>query len=208
MIKKKPFPGVIVGIVIITAIVYFVQLQGIVIDTMYPTFTVPDLIALGKLSTSKVLAGEWWRLITNVFLHSGEIHLLNNLLPIATMGLFLEYKMGHLRFLLVYLGITIFASGCFMATGTSQASIGASGVYFGLLVVFLMYFREFITKNFSKTIYQGLFIIMVLSIGYEIYAKVMYPPGNTASAMHLGGYAAGIIIGTIYSIIHHFKKED
>ncbi|MDE6566426.1 MAG: rhomboid family intramembrane serine protease [Lachnospiraceae bacterium] len=96
------------------------------------------LIEHGALGYDPVLNHhELHRLLTHMFLHADEEHLLNNMLMLAVLGYYMEEYMGHLRFLILY-----FCTG-FIAACTSMVynmmhmyltpSIGASGAIYGLL---------------------------------------------------------------------------
>ena len=61
-----------------------------------------QLIVDGALYGPSVKAGEWWRLITSAFLHSGPIHLIFNALILWWFGRSLENLIGSRRFLGLY----------------------------------------------------------------------------------------------------------
>ena len=61
------------------------------------------LYRMGALFPPAVHAGEWWRLITALFLHFGALHLTMNMLGLWLLGPFTEFAFGFRRFILVYL---------------------------------------------------------------------------------------------------------
>jgi rhomboid protease GluP len=95
------------------------------------------LDALGALHAPAVLAGEWWRLGTSLFLHFGALHLIMNMLALRLLGPFVEFALGFGRFLIVYLLAGIGSMGMVMSFGSGaspeQMTVGASGCIMGLV---------------------------------------------------------------------------
>jgi rhomboid protease GluP len=71
--------------------------------------TTDQLLAWGANFRALTLAGQWWRLLTNVFLHIGVLHLLLNMYALLYIGLLLEPYLGRARFLIAYLCTGILA---------------------------------------------------------------------------------------------------
>src|SRR5690606_11846286 len=71
--------------------------------------------------------GEWWRLITAVFVHIGMVHLLSNMLTLGFIGYALEPLLGKQRFLTAYLLSGITGSLLSMYVHPHIISAGASG---------------------------------------------------------------------------------
>lgn len=137
--KLKSIPIVMIILVAINVLVFLVTDLMTITGSYY-------LIEHGSLGYDPVLKHyELYRLITHMFLHSDEGHLLNNMLILVVLGYYMEGYLGHLRFLILY-----FCTG-FLAACTSMVynmmhmdltpSIGASGAIFGLMggYVFLVW---------------------------------------------------------------------
>jgi membrane associated rhomboid family serine protease len=78
--------------------------------------------------------GEWWRLLTNGFLHFGPIHLLLNMLALYLLGRELEPVLGAGRFLSVYLVSLLGGSvAALLLQAPNDHLAGASGAVFGLM---------------------------------------------------------------------------
>jgi rhomboid protease GluP len=90
------------------------------------------LIAAGALERSQVWAGQWWRLLTAVFLHIGLIHLLANSLFGFSWCRVVERVLGHGRFLALYLVAGLGASASSLLAH-DVISAGASGALFGMI---------------------------------------------------------------------------
>src|SRR5579862_9564853 len=76
-------------------------------------FFLPDnesLIKWGANFRPVTLEGQWWRLITNCFLHIGVFHLLMNMYALLYIGVLLEPYLGKARFAAAYLLSGIIAS--------------------------------------------------------------------------------------------------
>ena len=98
-------------------------------------FLEPDTQSLVKWGANfrpATLQNEWWRLITNVFLHIGLLHLLLNMYALMYIGLLLEPYLGKLRFLTAYLLTGIAASTASLWFHDQTVSAGASGAIFGM----------------------------------------------------------------------------
>jgi membrane associated rhomboid family serine protease len=86
----------------------------------------------GKNSVLILEDGEWYRLITPIFLHAGIIHLLGNIMVQLETGAFFETEWGSIRWLILYLGSAVgstIGSTVFMPMAIS---VGSSGAVMGL----------------------------------------------------------------------------
>jgi membrane associated rhomboid family serine protease len=94
-----------------------------------------DAVLLGgALIPSAVLQdGQWWRILTGAFLHSGLLHIGVNMMSLWFLGRFIEYAMGSWRMLFVYM-ISLIASGLgvIFLSAPNVPTLGASGAIFGL----------------------------------------------------------------------------
>jgi rhomboid protease GluP len=97
------------------------------------------LILLGAKVTPLVASGEYWRLLTSVFLHIGVLHLLFNGYALVAIGLQLERLVGPGRFVAIYFLSGLFGSLASFAFSHSL-SAGASGAIFGLIGALAAFF--------------------------------------------------------------------
>lgn len=93
----------------------------------------------GAKVNAALLAGEYWRFITPVFLHVGIIHILFNGYFLYVMGPQLESMFGAGRFLLIYFAAGIWGV-IFSLAFSDRPSAGASGALFGILGALAVYF--------------------------------------------------------------------
>src|SRR5438309_4708292 len=68
------------------------------------------LVGWGANFAPRTTNGEWWRLVTSMFVHSGMLHLLVNVAALVSIGRILERLVGRWTFAAVYLAAGVFAS--------------------------------------------------------------------------------------------------
>jgi membrane associated rhomboid family serine protease len=84
--------------------------------------------------------GEYWRLLTSMFLHAGMFHLLMNMWALWVIGEYLESAIGRLRFVIVYFASGLAGSALVLiASPPLVATVGASGAVFGLFGALFVY---------------------------------------------------------------------
>jgi rhomboid protease GluP len=99
---------------------------------------VADLLKWGGNFKPYTTGGEWWRLITCMFVHIGIIHIAFNMYALFSVGVYLEPMLGKARYLVAYLCTGVFASLTSLWWHEEPiVSAGASGAIFGLYGVFL-----------------------------------------------------------------------
>ena len=157
------------------------------------------LIRLGAMESWLIASGEYWRLFSAMFLHSGLIHLGFNVIGLLIFGQQLERLYGPARFLVIYIlgGLAgSVASYAFNLSVTQYAiGVGASGAVFGILGALTAFFlsnRDKLGKMGRQTLVGLLLLAAVnLAVGFII-------PGIDNFA-HLGGFAGGLLLGMAYS---------
>lgn len=147
---------------------------------------IATLIAAGALHPPSLEGGEYWRLVTVMFLHGGIIHFAVNSYALYVLGSSLEPVLKGRRFLPLYFIAGIFASLA-SATWTSQTAVGASGAIFGLLGAGLLIEQLSNYKGLNEKPQNTCFVytILNLAIGFAI--------PNIDMAAHLGGLLAGVL---------------
>nr|WP_295972700.1 rhomboid family intramembrane serine protease [uncultured Bacillus sp.] len=153
------------------------------------------LIQFGAKVNSLILAGEWWRLLTPIFLHIGLLHLAMNSMALYFLGVLVERIYGSLRFLFVYLFAGIGGSLASLLF-SSDISAGASGAIMGLFGA-LLYFGTVHPKLFFRT--MGMNIIIVLGINLLF--------GFIVSGIDNAGHIGGLLAGFLAAGIVHLPKN-
>jgi membrane associated rhomboid family serine protease len=156
------------------------------------------LVAFGAKTNELLRQGEWFRLITPIFLHGGLLHLASNSWALWTVGPLVEKLYGPARFSLLYLFAGVGGVlGSYLGSGSRPPfvpSVGASGAIFGLfgtLLVFGYKYRQELPAHFQRSIRSGILPVIVLNLflGFSI----LY----IDNAAHLGGLATGALLAAI-----------
>ena len=139
--------------------------------------------------------GQWWRLLTAVFLHVSLIHVAVNLWALWDIGRLVERLLGRWRFATLYVGAGVFGNLTSLALQDHQrVSSGASGAIFGLygaLIVFLWRERAGIAPDEYRWIsraavgFSGLMLVVGLFIP------------SMDNAAHAGGLLAGMVLAIL-----------
>ena len=149
------------------------------------------------------LTGDWWRLITNVFIHFGIIHLALNMYCLYIVGVYLEPMLGKQKYIAAYFCTGVLASLVSLwwhKEGVNSA--GASGAIFGLYGLFLALLT-------TKLIPQKVRKVQLQSIGiFVVYNLIYGMKGGVDNAAHIGGLISGFIIGYLYVISIKKEKQD
>lgn len=152
------------------------------------------LTALGFNFGPLVKQGQWWRIITCMFLHAGLIHLGLNMYSLFIVGPRVEDFFGKWKFLLIYFISGISGSLLSIGLNGDVASVGASGAIFGLFGA-LVYFG-YTYRGYIGTIIKSQIVPIVI---YNLLMGLFIP--NIDMWGHVGGLIGGIItaytLGTI-----------
>jgi membrane associated rhomboid family serine protease len=91
------------------------------------------LIDWGGSVAPRTANGEWWRLITSLFVHAGALHLLATIAGLVPLGVILERAVGRVAFATTYLAAGVLAGIVNLwTTSPTTVTTGASGAIFGL----------------------------------------------------------------------------
>ena len=152
------------------------------------------LVGWGANFGPYTLTGEWWRLLTSMFLHGGLIHLLLNMVALVNIGVQLEMLVGRVQFILAYLlcGLAGSVASLWWTSPEVSVSVGASGAIFGMFGMLLMVFlleREMEWKS-KRAILGNMLFVIGINLAYGMR-------GNIDNAAHIGGLVAGMVYGAI-----------
>ncbi|WP_058307448.1 rhomboid family intramembrane serine protease [Gracilibacillus massiliensis] len=147
------------------------------------------LIEYGAKYNIAMLEGEWWRVITSMFLHIGFLHLALNMLALYFIGTLVERIYGNVRFLVIYFLAGIAGGMASFALNPSIAA-GASGALFGLFGA-LLFFGIKYPRVFFKTMGLNVIFIVILNIVFGFSVQ------QIDNGAHIGGLIAGFIASGI-----------
>lgn len=159
-------------------------------------------IKWGSNFTALTLTGDWWRLVTNIFIHFGIIHVLMNMYCLYTIGIYLEPMLGKVKYITAYLCTGILASVTSLwwhSEGVNSA--GASGAVFGMYGLFLaLLASNLIPVKVRKALLQSIGIFVVYNLAYGMKSGI-------DNAAHIGGLLSGFAIGFLYMLSLKKEKE-
>ncbi len=161
-------------------------------------FPVPDLVHWGANVGALTISGEWWRLVTNIFVHGGIIHIAFNMWCLWYLGELAEQLYGAWTYGCIYLICGIGASLTSAGWHPYVPSVGASGAIFGLAGALFTAIRlgEFSVPReaLSGTLRSlGAFVVYNLIFGFAI--------SGVDNAAHIGGLITGAIVGAVVALI-------
>ena len=196
-------PQVTLVLMVLTILIYIGQL----LSDYALGYDLPA--ALGMKSNELIISGQYWRLITPMFLHGSIIHLGFNMYALNILGKRVERFFGSSRFLGLYLVAGI-AGNVFSFFFTSAPSLGSSTAIFGLLGaegIFIYQHRKLFGEQFRGALRQivqvaGINILIGLTPGIDNWG-------------HIGGLVGGALFtwfgGPIFSVVNsnpNLKLED
>ena len=85
------------------------------------------LISMGAKYNPRLWMGEYWRLLSPLFLHAGWEHFLFNSFALFQLGGFVEHFFGEGRFFWIYFGAGLFGTVASTLFQPDTVSVGASG---------------------------------------------------------------------------------
>lgn len=159
----------------------------------FVSFKGEDLLNWGANYGPATTNGQWWRLLTNTFMHGGVMHILANMYGLLFVGIFLEPLLGKAKYLLLYLTTGILASAASIWWYESTVSIGASGAIFGLYGFFL---AALLLKVFPAAFGKTFLASTLVFVGFNL---LMGFTGGIDNAAHIGGLISGFLIGLVMS---------
>jgi membrane associated rhomboid family serine protease len=136
--------------------------------------------------------GQWWRLLTAMFLHAGIFHIGFNLYFLWVIGRICEQIFGKGAYALVYFGSGLISSLVSAAWQPAVVSVGASGALFGVFGAFLGFTfrrRAVLPPEFVKSVRRNALVL----IGINVAFSLAVPEIDVAA--HVGGLLAGLGLG-------------
>ncbi|MEU2712829.1 rhomboid family intramembrane serine protease [Streptomyces sp. NPDC007205] len=136
-----------------------------------------------------IAQGQYYRLLTAMFLHGGYAHILFNMLSLWWIGGPLEAALGRARYLALYFVSGLAGSALtYLLAAPNQPSLGASGAIFGLFGATAVLMRRL---NYDLRPLIALLVINLI---------ITFTWANIAWQAHIGGLVAGVVTG--YAMVH------
>ncbi len=194
-------PGVSPATAAITAIIGINFLAQVISSggTALLSPSLESLLGSGALDSRLVAAGQWWRLLTCVFVHIGIIHFLFNMYALLSVSSFLEEEIGAARYLSLFLLTGLGGSLASDLLHVRIISAGASGAIFGLIGFSISYFRR--QGGVRARDIQG------FMLRWALYAFIFGFFVRADNFAHAGGFAAGFLLGSLMELREEEKRR-
>ena len=156
----------------------------------------PDpMISWGANFGPRTANGEWWRLITTLFVHVSVLDLMVCLLAFVPLGLILERIVGPAAFAAVYLTAGLFSSLFMLSAFPVAVSAGAAGAVAGVYAFMLAVLLWGISQR--PRLVLPLITIKLLAICGGLFVAYSWLTG--AAAVVVVGFASGLFAGLTVS---------
>lgn len=184
------------GTLIVLNVIYFLYLEiaGSSENSLF-------MIQHGAMYTPLVLEyGEYYRLLTSIFMHFGINHIVNNMLVLFILGDNLERALGKVKYLVFYLFCGVGANLVSMFVGMDHSiqtvGAGASGAIFGVIGGLL--YVVGVNKGRLEDLSSRQLVIMIL---FSLYF------GFTSSGVDNVAHVAGLVIGMLLAAVFYRKPK-
>jgi membrane associated rhomboid family serine protease len=155
-------------------------------------FDLQQLITWGANVGSLTVDGQWWRLLSAIFLHGNLLHILLNMWAFWNVGRLAERLYGNWAFLFLYFACGALASLASIAWDPRPVSIGASGAIFGIFGAFL----AFLTRRRSEVPAVVLRAHWPSTLAFVIFNLASGAlQAGIDNAAHVGGLLSGFALG-------------
>jgi len=150
--------------------------------------------------------GQWWRLMTPMFMHFSWLHIVFNLLWVWEIGRRIE----QINNALVLFGLVVVSS---VMANVTQVMMngpgffgGMSGVVFGLLGHSLLWSR--LVPERTTGVASGVYIFMLIYLALGFTGAIdLLGLGRLANGAHLGGLAGGLVTGGLAGLLTRFQRR-
>jgi rhomboid protease GluP len=136
-----------------------------------------------------IISGDYYRLISAMFLHIGIAHLFFNMFSLYIFGSRLEPYLKPIQYIYIYIGAGVIGSltsiGSAYLSGIHPVSAGASGAVYGLIGSLLVVSRSVRAPIEGVTTY-----VLWVMFAFGIVFSIITP--NIDVFAHVGGFIGGI----------------
>jgi membrane associated rhomboid family serine protease/Tfp pilus assembly protein PilF len=175
------------------------------LDPMHE-FSGPLLQHWGANQGPLTLSGDWWRLLTYMFVHGGLLHIGFNMWCLWDLGALSESLYGRWTYLVIYLTTGVAGGLASLAWHPFVPTVGASGAIFGLAgaLIASFYLGEF---SLPKTAIKGTLTSLLVFAGFNLFFGGMFP--GVDNSCHIGGLLSGLIMGALVAKLapHHDTRR-
>lgn len=150
------------------------------------------------------LSGQYWRLITSMFLHFGIIHILGNMWCLWSLGQLAEKLVDSVSLLGLYLITGIGASLLSLSWDPMRVSAGASGAIFGIAgaLISVLYFGNLGLQP------AGVRKLLGYVVRFALLNLLFGLQGHIDNMAHLGGLVTGLLAGFFLARTFNIAPEE
>jgi len=201
--EQRHLPIVTIAVLVITAIITGLQ------------FIYPVVLSTLRRNPTALAAGEWWRMITPLFVHTdGWPQFIINSLGIALVGPTVERRFGHLRWLILYFAAGLIAEVISYAWDPygAGASIALCGLIGGLLIgllwwndpvplpalFFVLYFIAGLIGYAAGGIIAAVILCVLIGVALPVLLRRNNQPWTLARFVAAAGLLGALVLTTLY----------
>jgi rhomboid protease GluP len=164
-----------------------------------------EVIRWGANVGAITMSGEWWRLLTCVFLHGSLLHIGFNMWCLWNLGQLAESLYGRWTYAAIYLFCGVGSSLASAAWSPYRPSVGASGAIFGLAGALIAAFKlgEF---SVPRAALQGTLRSLGVFVFYNLVFGAAMP--GIDNAAHIGGLITGLILGALIALLAPWQNQS
>ncbi|WP_376797653.1 rhomboid family intramembrane serine protease [Thermogemmatispora sp.] len=180
---------------LVTNTLIFINIAVFLVEVILSQSLFIDSNVLYQMGGEVSQIGDYWRILTAMFLHANILHIFLNMLSLFLIGSATELFYGKLRYLVIYLASGIVGGlATYFLMPATVLSVGASGAIFG---VFGALGAFYITNRRALGPFgQGAIINWLFWLGLNL-ALGFAPGSNIAVSDHIGGLITGLILGLL-----------
>lgn len=187
---KKP---IVTYIFIAICIIMFILTKG--------STNIETLLKYGANNAYLTKSGEYYRLLSSMFIHIGLLHLLFNMYALYIIGPQVESFYGKFKYFLIYILSGVSGSILSITFSSNTVSAGASGAIFGLMGA-LLYFGFFYRNYLGSVIKSQIVPIIILNL------VIGFSTSGIDNAAHIGGLIGGILTSLALGVTDKTRKTD
>jgi rhomboid protease GluP len=161
------------------------------VKTINP-FAAQQLLSWGANFGPLTIGGQWWRLVTALFVHASLAHVLLNMWALWNVGRLTERLFGSITLLALYFSTGVLASLTSISWDSSHYSVGASGAIFGLLGAFLAFLAQSGNKV-PTAILRAHWLSTLVFVLFNLLSGALQ--NGIDNAAHVGGLISGLVLG-------------
>ncbi|OGK38556.1 hypothetical protein A3F34_01255 [Candidatus Roizmanbacteria bacterium RIFCSPHIGHO2_12_FULL_44_10] len=202
--QTRSFPFINYLIIAVNVVIFLVQLSvADPVAFIYQFGFIPD----------RSLISDPGAVFTSLWLHGGWFHLLANTWFLHIFGNNVEDRVGHLRYLLLYVmaGLVATMTQYSLNSGSLVPIIGASGAISGVTGMYILYFPQariqaLVPSLFGfwhmikmpSWVFLGYWFVIQVFSGVGSLASIQYNEGGVAFFAHIGGFVFGCLVALLY----------